>query len=49
MCDWVAGAAKCWGYNSDGQLGNNSTDASLVPVQVQGLSNGVTEIAAGGS
>ena len=32
----AAGAAYCWGYNNTGQLGNNSTLASDVPVAVSG-------------
>jgi RHS repeat-associated protein len=40
------GTVWTWGLNSNGQLGNNSTTQSLVPVQVSGLSN-VTAIAAG--
>jgi alpha-tubulin suppressor-like RCC1 family protein len=43
-CAVVGGSAKCWGYNAYGNLGNNSTSDSLVPVQVQGLTTGVTNI-----
>ncbi len=28
------GTQKCWGYNTDGELGNSSTTASASPVQV---------------
>ena len=30
----TTGPAYCWGLNSSGQLGNNSTTQSLVPVAV---------------
>jgi alpha-tubulin suppressor-like RCC1 family protein len=41
------GTVTCWGGNSFGQLGNNSTVTALAPVNVPGLT-GVSAIAAGG-
>jgi alpha-tubulin suppressor-like RCC1 family protein len=44
-----AGAVLCWGQNTRGQLGNNSTMQSLVPGPVQGLSSGFTAVSVGDS
>ncbi len=43
----TAGAAKCWGRNTDGQLGDGTQIDRSQPVQVSGLEGGVAGISAG--
>ena len=48
-CAVVAGAARCFGVNMMGQLGNGSTTSDFFnSVQVTGLTSGVTHIATAG-
>jgi alpha-tubulin suppressor-like RCC1 family protein len=48
-CVVVSGAVKCWGENTDGQLGADptATTQSNVPVQVPGLTSAVTAVGVG--
>jgi alpha-tubulin suppressor-like RCC1 family protein len=44
----TGGAVKCWGANTNGELGNDWTQPSNVPEDVFGLSSGIATVAVGG-
>lgn len=43
----AAGAVKCWGFNSQGQLGDGTYAAKRTPTNVAGLTTGAAQVSVG--
>jgi alpha-tubulin suppressor-like RCC1 family protein len=43
----TGGEVRCWGYNGEGQVGDETKKNKVVPVNVKGLRSGVKALAAG--
>lgn len=48
-CAVVNGGVQCWGFNANGQLGNNSLVGSSVAVRAINPGSGATSVSAGGA
>ena len=48
-CAAVSSGIQCWGYNGTGQLGNNSTTNSSIPLSLPGISTSVQALSVGTS